>query len=88
MTPPPAAKGCEHGRGGGADQPAQHQQRAGHGAGRDPLAGLDAVAYTGRRPVRQGEKDAEWAQKLGQLQPFLAVLLLECMGQLAYFGPS
>jgi hypothetical protein len=25
---------------------------------------------------------------LGQLQPFLAVLLLECTGQLAYFGPS
>jgi hypothetical protein len=28
------------------------------------------------------------AQKLGQLQPFLAVFPLECMGQLASFGPT
>jgi hypothetical protein len=28
------------------------------------------------------------AQKLGQLQPFIAVFLQECMGQLAYFGPT
>jgi hypothetical protein len=28
------------------------------------------------------------AQKLGQLQPFLAVFLQECMGQHVYFGPT
>ena len=33
------------------------------------------------------EKDAKLAQKLDQLQPFMAVFLLECMGQLASFGP-
>jgi hypothetical protein len=34
------------------------------------------------------EKDAKLAQKLGQLQPFIAVFPPECMGQLAYFGPT
>ena len=34
------------------------------------------------------EKDAKLAQKLGQPQAFMAVFLLECMGQLAYFGPA
>ena len=33
-------------------------------------------------------KDAKLAQKLGQLQPFMAVSLLECTGQLAYFGTT
>jgi hypothetical protein len=28
------------------------------------------------------------AQKLGQLQPFVAVFLQECMGQLVSFGPA
>ena len=28
------------------------------------------------------------AQKLGQLQPFLAVLLQECLGQFASFSPT
>jgi hypothetical protein len=32
--------------------------------------------------------DTKLAQKLGQLQPFRAVLQLYCMGQLAYFGPT
>jgi hypothetical protein len=32
-----------------------------------------------------GEKDAKLAQKLGQLQPFIAVYPQECMGQLASF---
>ena len=36
----------------------------------------------------QSEKDAKLAQKLGQLQHFLAVLPQECMGQLASFGPT
>ena len=34
------------------------------------------------------EKDAKLAQKLGQLQPFIAVFPPECTGQLAYFGPT
>ena len=34
------------------------------------------------------EKDAELAQKLGQLQPFIAALPQDCMGQLACFGPT
>jgi hypothetical protein len=33
----------------------------------------------------QSEKDAKLAQKLGQLQPFTAVLPQECMGQTAIF---
>jgi hypothetical protein len=28
------------------------------------------------------------AQELGQLQPFIAVFPQECLGQLAYFGPT
>jgi hypothetical protein len=34
------------------------------------------------------EKDAKLAPKLGQLQPFLALLLQERKGQLASFGPT
>ena len=34
------------------------------------------------------EKDVKLVQKLGQLQPFIAVLTPECMGQLASFGPT
>jgi hypothetical protein len=40
------------------------------------------------RPDRESEKGAKLAQKLGQLQPFAAVFAQECMGQLAYFGPT
>ena len=38
--------------------------------------------------VHPSEKDTKLAQKLGQLQPFIAVFLLECMRQLASFGPT
>jgi hypothetical protein len=41
----------------------------------------------GHLPV-QGETDAKSVQKSGQLQPFIAVFPQECMGQLAYLGPS
>ena len=34
------------------------------------------------------EKDAKLAQKLGQLQAFMAVFPQECVGQLAPFGPT
>jgi hypothetical protein len=40
------------------------------------------------RLQREGEKDTKLAQKLGKLQPFMSVFLLECMGQLASFGPT
>ena len=36
----------------------------------------------------ESEKVAKLAQKLGQLQPFVSVFPQECMGQLAYFGPT
>ena len=36
--------------------------------------------------MRSSEKDTKLAQKLGQLEPFIAVFPQECMGQLAYFG--
>jgi hypothetical protein len=42
----------------------------------------------GRPRPRPSEKDAKFAQKLGQLQPFIAVLPPECVGQLASFGPA
>jgi hypothetical protein len=35
----------------------------------------------------ESEKDAKLAQKLAQLQPFIALLPHECMGQLASFRP-
>ena len=34
------------------------------------------------------EKDVKLAQKLGQLQPFIAVFLQQSMGQLGSFGPT
>jgi hypothetical protein len=39
-------------------------------------------------PRLRSEKDTKLAQKLGQLQTFLAVFQQECMGQLVYFGPT
>ena len=38
--------------------------------------------------IQVSKKGAELAQKLGQLQPLIAVFPRECMGQLAYFGPT
>jgi hypothetical protein len=38
--------------------------------------------------VNQVKKDAKLAQKLGQLQPFVAALAQDRMGQLASFGPT
>ena len=52
-----------------------------------PRAGLE-VRARGARAEPPSEKDAELAQKLGQLQPFIAVFPQECMGQLASFGPT
>jgi hypothetical protein len=41
-----------------------------------------------RAGLGAGEKDAKLAQKLGQLQPFLAAFPQECVGQLASSGPA
>jgi hypothetical protein len=38
--------------------------------------------------IVSSEKDAKLAQKLGQLQPLIAVLPRECLGQLASSGPT
>ena len=38
--------------------------------------------------MQAGEKDAKLAQKLGQLQPLMAISPQECMGQLPSFGPT
>jgi hypothetical protein len=56
-----------------------------------PLEQLQRRHRRGRRrelPQPTSEKDAKLAQKLGQLQPFIAVFPHECMGQLASFGPT
>ena len=83
MTLPPMAKG--------GVEPRQREA-----AGRSARLGEGLVlrqparrrALRRRRPHRTGEKDAELAQKLGQLQPFIAVFPQGCMGQLGSFGPT
>jgi hypothetical protein len=48
---------------------------------------LRLLHAAGRRDG-QSEKDTKLAQKLGQLQSFIAVFAQECMGQLAPFEPT
>ena len=66
------------------DLPLQHYQRV-----RLELVGCAAAGHVvqvrGRDP---GEEDAKLAQKLGQLQLFLAVFTQEYLGQLVSFGPT
>jgi hypothetical protein len=69
------------------EQQEQEHPFCGHGHGPQPATGRRRQHRQGRRH-RASEKDAKLAQKLGQLQPFLAVLPPECMGQLASFGPT
>ena len=53
----------------------------------DNRAGAGGAAP--RASVRvPSEKDAKLAQRLGQLQPFIAAFPQEYMGQLASFGPT
>jgi hypothetical protein len=57
----------------------------------EPLAAQHPLFYqllaeTHEDFAESGEKHARLAQKLGQLQPILAIFPLECMGQLTYFG--
>jgi hypothetical protein len=57
--------------------------------GIDSGAGLRQSPWLGEQKANdESEKDAKLAQKLGQLQPPIAVLPEECMGQLASFGPA
>ena len=49
-----------------------------------PAGGRDAREP---RPLA-GENDAKLAQKLAQLQPFIAVFPHKCVGQYAYFGAN
>ena len=59
---------------------------------RDPRQRDDGLAPRHARRRRErgraSENDAKLAQKLGQLQPSIAVFPPENMGQLAYFGPT
>jgi hypothetical protein len=58
-------------------------------SGSDWNASLDACALICSAACEaRGEEDAESAQTLGRLQPFLAALPQECTGQLASFGPT
>jgi hypothetical protein len=50
--------------------------------------GAAPLACLADRPWPRGEKDTKPAQKLGQLQPLIAVSPRECMGRLASFGPA
>jgi hypothetical protein len=53
-----------------------------------PVATRRALDATKNARAHPSEKDTKLAQKLGQLQPVMAVFLLESMGQLASFGPT
>jgi curved DNA-binding protein CbpA len=73
-----APLGLRRARRGGAD-----------GAGALGGAGQQEAGEAGRRGRRAAsEEDAVSAQKLGKLQPFVAVFPQEYMGQLAPFGPT
>ena len=54
---------------------------------RGPRARAEPLGRIPRRPSEK-EKGAELAQKLGQLQPFVAAFPQECMGQPGSFGPT
>ena len=53
-----------------------------------PATGAPAARRLRHRVLGQSETGAVPAQKLGQLQPFIALFQPEGMGQLAYFGPT
>jgi hypothetical protein len=59
-----------------------------HNHGRAACDSRHAVISSRWRSTNLSEKDAELGQKMGQLQPFIVVSPQECMGQLAYFGPT
>ena len=65
-----------------APRPAPRAHRSSKRAVQDMPVGLGDTQRLG------SEKDAELAQKLGHLQPFIAVSPHECLGQLASSGPT
>jgi hypothetical protein len=62
------------------------ERNTGHTSGDDHRGRLSRHGHGAFRGA--SEKDAKLAQKLGQLQPFMAVLPQQCMGQLASIGPT
>ena len=80
-----AAGGGGGGGGGGGQQSwLQARKVLALGGGGVPRPNEPAVTAA----ALASEKAAKLAQNLGQLQPFIAVFPQECMGQLAYFGPT
>jgi hypothetical protein len=67
-----------------AAEPRGRGLRGAHGA----QEGAEPEEPDGPAHGDPSEEDAKLAQKLGQLQPFIAVSRQECMGQLAAFGPT
>jgi hypothetical protein len=65
---------------------------AGRAGDREALGALRTLLLGVERPQAQVRKESwpsfKLAQKLGQLQPFIAVFLQECTCQLAYFEPT
>jgi hypothetical protein len=89
-TPAPQAGGAQLCQPGGrlaADGGSHGRQHRSTGPVYVSLVILNAE-QTGGHENDFSEKDAKLAQRLGQLQPFMAVFPQECMGQLAYFGPT
>jgi hypothetical protein len=68
----------------GADSQASPAARSDGSSNSSGAGGVDADDDI----FHSSEKDAKLAQKLGQLQPFVAVFPQGCMGQLASFGPT
>ena len=62
--------------------------RAAGGGGEPARAAADHLHPPLQLDLRQSEKAAKLAQKLGQLQPSIAAFQQECMAQLASFGPT
>ena len=72
-------------------QPLPREFRKSHFRTPSPLLWIRFAMHSGAaygQVVPCSEKDAKLAQKSGQVQPFLAVLPPECVGQLASFGPT
>jgi hypothetical protein len=66
----------------------REQQRAREAAALTFTPAITERARRLQRDVGLSEKDAESAQKLGRLQPFIAVFPQECAGQCNLTPPS
>ena len=94
MRPSPSLIGPTaepHGPGAGARRPRVPLPGPPPHSEKDAKWAFNTTIYNILLKIRtsdQSEKDAKLAQKLGQLQPFIAMFPRECMGQLASFGPT